>query len=81
MRRATLAHCRGTARGGTCCRRARALASRLGKRAFIGANTVVTRAIPPYTVAAGVPARVIDYFGPPGSEPAELSSSNSDRSG
>ena len=53
----------------------------VGKRAFIGANTVVTRAIPPYTVAAGVPARVIDYFGPPGSEPAELSSSNSDRSG
>jgi acetyltransferase-like isoleucine patch superfamily enzyme len=53
----------------------------IGLRAFIGANSVVTRSIPPYTVAVGVPARVIDYFGPPGSEPEELSSVNSDRSG
>ena len=53
----------------------------VGTRAFIGANTVVTRPIPPYTVAVGVPAKVIDYFGPPGSEPAELSGSNSERSG
>ncbi len=52
----------------------------IGTRAFIGANSVVTRPIPPYTVAAGVPARLIDYFGPQGEEPAELSSS-SDRSG
>jgi len=52
----------------------------VGTRAFIGANSVVTRPIPPYTVAAGVPARVIDYFGPPGEEPAGLSSS-SDPSG
>lgn len=44
----------------------------LGRRAFIGANSVVTKPIPPYTVATGLPARVIDYFGPPGSEPAEL---------
>lgn len=36
----------------------------IGTRAFIGANTVVTRPIPPYTVATGAPARVIDYFGP-----------------
>jgi acetyltransferase-like isoleucine patch superfamily enzyme len=53
----------------------------VGTRAFIGANSVVTRSIPAYTVAAGVPARVIDYFGPAGSEPEELSSLNSDRSG
>ncbi len=45
----------------------------IGTRAFIGANSVVTRPIPPYTVAVGVPARVIDYFGPPGQEPEELS--------
>jgi acetyltransferase-like isoleucine patch superfamily enzyme len=43
----------------------------IGERAIIGANAVVTRPIPPYTVAAGVPAKVIDYFGPPGSEPTE----------
>ncbi len=53
----------------------------VGTRAFIGANTVVTRPIPPYTVAVGVPAKVIDYFGPPGSEPEELSASNSATSG
>jgi acetyltransferase-like isoleucine patch superfamily enzyme len=41
----------------------------LGERAIIAANAVVTRDIPPYTVAAGVPARVIDYYGPPGREP------------
>ena len=52
----------------------------IGTRAFIGANTVVTRPVPPYTVAAGVPARVIDYFGPPGEEPVEVPSS-SPRSG
>jgi acetyltransferase-like isoleucine patch superfamily enzyme len=41
----------------------------IGHRAVIGANAVVSREIPPYTLAAGVPARVIDYFGPPGQEP------------
>jgi acetyltransferase-like isoleucine patch superfamily enzyme len=44
----------------------------VGERAIIGANAVVTKALPPYTLAAGVPARVLDYFGPPGEEPAEL---------
>ena len=37
----------------------------IGERAVIGANAVVSRPIPPFTVAAGVPARVLDYFGPP----------------
>jgi acetyltransferase-like isoleucine patch superfamily enzyme len=53
----------------------------VGKRAMVGANSVVTRPIPAYCVAAGAPARPIDYFGPPGLEPAELSESNSERSG
>ncbi len=44
----------------------------LGRRAWIGANSVVTKPVPDFCVAAGVPARVLDYFGPPGGEPAEL---------
>ena len=36
----------------------------LGTRAFIGANSVVTRPVPPYTVAVGAPAKAIEYFGP-----------------
>lgn len=43
----------------------------IGTRAVIGANAVVTKTLPPYTLAAGVPARVIDYFGPPTGEPEE----------
>lgn len=41
----------------------------IGERAVIGANAVITKPIPPYTLAAGVPARVLDYFGPEGSAP------------
>lgn len=44
----------------------------VGRRAFVGANAVVTRPVPAYTVAVGAPARPIEYFGPPGEEPAEL---------
>jgi acetyltransferase-like isoleucine patch superfamily enzyme len=36
----------------------------VGTRAFVGANAVVTKPVPPYVVAAGVPARVIDSFAP-----------------
>jgi acetyltransferase-like isoleucine patch superfamily enzyme len=43
--------------------------NQVGTRAFVGANSVVSRPIPPYCVAVGNPARVIDYFGPPGQEP------------
>lgn len=32
----------------------------VGERAFVGANSVVTRPIPPFTVAVGAPARVIE---------------------
>lgn len=42
----------------------------IGERAVIGANSVVIRDIPPYSLAAGSPAVVRDYFGPP-ERPAE----------
>lgn len=41
----------------------------IGERAFIGANSVVSRDVPAFTVAVGMPAKVVDYFGPPGREP------------
>ena len=41
----------------------------VGARAFVGANSVVSRPVPPFTVAVGAPARPIEYFGPPGGEP------------
>jgi acetyltransferase-like isoleucine patch superfamily enzyme len=44
----------------------------IGERAFIGANSVVSKPIPAWTLAVGVPARPIEYFGPPGQEPPEL---------
>jgi acetyltransferase-like isoleucine patch superfamily enzyme len=43
----------------------------IGTRAIIGANAVVIKPIPAYCLAGGVPARVIDYFGPVGQEPPE----------
>lgn len=43
----------------------------IGRRAFVGANSVVSKPIPAYTVAVGSPARPIDYFGPAG-EPNPL---------
>lgn len=52
----------------------------IGRRAFIGANSVVTRDIPAYVVAVGAPARPIDYFGPEEDRPAELSASGADGS-
>ena len=42
----------------------------VGRRAVVGANSVVTRDVPAYTLAVGAPARPIEYFGhgegPPG---------------
>jgi acetyltransferase-like isoleucine patch superfamily enzyme len=49
----------------------------VGERAFVGANAVVTKPIPPFTVATGIPARVRDYFGPPGGEPPGWTGSGS----
>ena len=44
----------------------------IGERSVIGANSVVTRPIPAFCLAAGAPARVVDYFGPPDRRPADL---------
>lgn len=49
----------------------------IGRRTFVGAGAVVTRPLPAYCVAVGVPARVVDFFGPPGQEPSELTRSAS----
>lgn len=38
----------------------------VGRRSFIGAHAVVVHPVPAYSVAVGVPARVIENFGPPG---------------
>ena len=32
----------------------------VGERTFVGANSVVTKDLPPYVAAAGVPARIVD---------------------
>lgn len=44
----------------------------IARRTFVGANSVVSRDLPPFVVAVGAPARPVEYFGPPGGEPAEL---------
>jgi acetyltransferase-like isoleucine patch superfamily enzyme len=36
----------------------------IGTRAVVGANSVVSRPVEPYTVVVGAPAREVDYFGP-----------------
>jgi acetyltransferase-like isoleucine patch superfamily enzyme len=40
----------------------------VGYRAVIGANSLVNKAVPDYTLVGGVPARVLEYFGPPGED-------------
>jgi acetyltransferase-like isoleucine patch superfamily enzyme len=42
----------------------------VGERAFVGANSVVTRPVPAYTLAVGAPAKPIEYYGPPDREPS-----------
>jgi acetyltransferase-like isoleucine patch superfamily enzyme len=41
----------------------------VGERAVIGANSVVTRDVPAFCLAAGLPARVREYYGPPDRRP------------
>jgi acetyltransferase-like isoleucine patch superfamily enzyme len=48
------------------------IVNNIGERAVIGANSVVTKPIPAFTLAVGAPARAVDYFGPPGREPPTL---------
>jgi acetyltransferase-like isoleucine patch superfamily enzyme len=42
----------------------------VGERAIVAANSLVTQPVPAYTLVGGVPARVLEYFGPPGQGPA-----------
>jgi acetyltransferase-like isoleucine patch superfamily enzyme len=44
----------------------------VGEHAFVGAHSVVTRPIPPFCLAVGAPARVVEYFGPPEQRPAGI---------
>lgn len=45
------------------------IGARIGTRVFVGANSVVTRDLPAYTLCVGTPAKPVEYFGPPGQEP------------
>lgn len=38
----------------------------IGRRSFIGANSVVTDPIPDFSLAVGAPARVVESYAPPG---------------
>lgn len=49
------------------------IGARIGKRSVIGANSAVVSDIPPYSVAVGAPAKVIEYFGPPELRPEPIS--------
>ncbi len=44
----------------------------VGERAVVAAHSVVTKPIPAFCLAAGAPARVIEYFGPPDQRPPGL---------
>lgn len=46
------------------------IGARIGTRSFVGANSVVTRDLPAYCLCVGAPAKPVDYYGPPGGEPA-----------
>jgi acetyltransferase-like isoleucine patch superfamily enzyme len=48
------------------------VAASIGERTYVSANTLVGRDMPPYCVVAGVPARIIDYFGPPEQRPRSV---------
>jgi acetyltransferase-like isoleucine patch superfamily enzyme len=43
----------------------------IATKSVVAANAVVDKPIPPYCTYGGVPARILDYFGPPELEPPE----------
>ena len=43
----------------------------IGTKATVAANSVVSKPVPAYSLVGGVPARLIDYFGPPELAPPE----------
>lgn len=45
------------------------IVANLGTGAIVGANSFVNKPIPAYCLAGGVPARVLEYFGPPDLRP------------
>ena len=49
----------------------------IGRKSIIASNSIITREIPAYCLAGGVPAKVLEYFGPEGEEPPELEPSAS----
>ena len=49
----------------------------IGDRSQIGANSVVSKPIPAYCMAVGMPARVIEYFGPEDQRPPGVPSRES----
>lgn len=44
----------------------------VGRRSLVAANSVVTRPMPDYALVGGTPARVLERYGPPGSDPDAL---------
>jgi len=47
----------------------------IGKGSIVGAGSVVTRDVPPYTIVAGVPARVVRSLDTPSAEVERIESS------
>lgn len=52
---------------------------RIGKNSWVGANAVVTEDVPPYSVVAGVPARVIRTMDPASGEWRKLNGAKAKR--
>jgi acetyltransferase-like isoleucine patch superfamily enzyme len=54
------------------------IVANIGRRTVLGANAMVTKPLPAYCLAAGVPARVLDSFGPPADEEAVAAAAAAD---
>ena len=53
----------------------------LGRRCFVGANSVVVDDVPAFCLAVGSPAQVVEYYGPPDEEPPDLDALSAARAG